>query len=254
MGLSDVPGLSDGEGLIWLEGGLGGPGLTAAAFSPLSLAPFLWLDPSDLSTLFQDAAMTTPVTADSDPVGAILDKSGNGHHLTQATGAARPLYNTAGGLHWLETDGVQQFFAATVSPSIPQPITRISAIRQLDWSNPSFIFPVGPDLRQTGSSPRIAMDAGSAQIPSDDAAINADVVVIEVFNGASSSLTIDAGTAATGDPGANALDHIGFGAQFDGSLFASVRLYGVTIFDRLLTAPEIARLRTYLASKQGRVL
>ena len=35
----------------------------------------LWLDPSDLTTLFQDAAGTTPVTAVEQPVGLMLDKS-----------------------------------------------------------------------------------------------------------------------------------------------------------------------------------
>ena len=35
----------------------------------------LWYDPSDLSTLFQDAAGTTPVTAVEQPVGLMLDKS-----------------------------------------------------------------------------------------------------------------------------------------------------------------------------------
>jgi hypothetical protein len=34
-----------------------------------------WYDPSDLSTMFQDSAGTTPVTADGQPVGLILDKS-----------------------------------------------------------------------------------------------------------------------------------------------------------------------------------
>jgi hypothetical protein len=34
-----------------------------------------WYDPSDLTTLYQDAAGTTPVTADGDPVGLMLDKS-----------------------------------------------------------------------------------------------------------------------------------------------------------------------------------
>ncbi|PJK29972.1 hypothetical protein [Minwuia thermotolerans] len=34
-----------------------------------------WYDPSDLSTLFQDSVGTTPVTADGDPVGLMLDKS-----------------------------------------------------------------------------------------------------------------------------------------------------------------------------------
>ena len=37
--------------------------------------PGFWLDPSDLSTMFQDVAGTTPVTAVEQPVGIILDKS-----------------------------------------------------------------------------------------------------------------------------------------------------------------------------------
>ena len=54
-----------------------------------------WYDPSDLSTLFQDAAGTTPVTTDSDPVGLMRDISGNGNDLTQATAGKRPLYKTS---------------------------------------------------------------------------------------------------------------------------------------------------------------
>ncbi len=65
------------------------------AFSPLSLfsggAPGAWYDPSDLTTLFQDSAGTTPVTAVEQPVGRMLDKSGNGNHAFQATSASRPV-------------------------------------------------------------------------------------------------------------------------------------------------------------------
>lgn len=47
-------------------------------FSPLALfaasEPGGWYDPSDLTTLFQDAAGTTPVTAVEQPVGLVLDK------------------------------------------------------------------------------------------------------------------------------------------------------------------------------------
>lgn len=38
----------------------------------------VWYDPSDLTTMFQDAAGTTPVTGVEQPVGLILDKSKNG--------------------------------------------------------------------------------------------------------------------------------------------------------------------------------
>jgi hypothetical protein len=51
----------------------------------------VWYDPSDMATLFQDAAGTTPVTAVEQPVGLILDKSGRGNHATQSTSTARPV-------------------------------------------------------------------------------------------------------------------------------------------------------------------
>ncbi len=65
-------------------------------FSPLSLfaasEPGLWYDFGDLSTLFQDTAGTTPVTAAGQSVARINDKSGRGNHATQATAAQRPQY------------------------------------------------------------------------------------------------------------------------------------------------------------------
>lgn len=51
----------------------------------------VWYDPSDLSTLFQDAAGTIPVTAVEQPVGKILDKSGRGNHATQSTAGYKPV-------------------------------------------------------------------------------------------------------------------------------------------------------------------
>jgi hypothetical protein len=79
-------------------------------FSPLELFASgeggAWYDPSDLTTLFQDAAGTIPVVSDGDPVGLMQDKSGNGNDVTQTVSASRPVYRTNGTLHWLEFDGV----------------------------------------------------------------------------------------------------------------------------------------------------
>ena len=51
----------------------------SSAFTPASLFAAgeggFWLDPSDFSTMFQDSAGTTPVTATGQTVGLILDKS-----------------------------------------------------------------------------------------------------------------------------------------------------------------------------------
>ena len=93
-----------GQQGLWLEV------VQSGEFSPASLfaggTEGAWYDPSDLSTLFQDSAGTTPVTASGQHVGKMLDKSGNGNHATQATSSKRPTYTEGGGLSWLAFDGV----------------------------------------------------------------------------------------------------------------------------------------------------
>ena len=65
-----------------------------------------WYDPSDMSTMFQDSAGTTPVTAVGQPVGLIRDKSGRNNHAFQTTTTKRPLYQSAGGYSYLAFDGI----------------------------------------------------------------------------------------------------------------------------------------------------
>jgi len=72
----------------------------------------VWYGPSDLSTLFQDSAGTTPVTTAGQPVGRMLDKSGRANHATQPTAAARPIYQTAPDR--VTIDGVDDKMTVTV--------------------------------------------------------------------------------------------------------------------------------------------
>lgn len=69
-------------------------GFGTTPFTPAELfyanEPGAWYDPSDLSTLFQDAAGTTPVTAVEQSVGLMLDKSGRNNHASQSTSGFRP--------------------------------------------------------------------------------------------------------------------------------------------------------------------
>jgi len=52
----------------------------------------MW-DMGDTATLFQDTAGATPVTAVTQPIGRVNDKSGNGNHATQPTAGSRPLFS-----------------------------------------------------------------------------------------------------------------------------------------------------------------
>jgi hypothetical protein len=61
---TDVGGYIPASGLFSIRGTLFG-----------NNEPGVWYDPSDLTTLFQDSAGTTPVTAVEQPVGLMLDKS-----------------------------------------------------------------------------------------------------------------------------------------------------------------------------------
>lgn len=70
-------------------------------------------DPSDVTTLFQDSAGTTPVVAATDPVGMMQDKTDNDYHIIQATAGARPLWDGVGGLTY---DGTDDFLAGTGQP------------------------------------------------------------------------------------------------------------------------------------------
>jgi hypothetical protein len=84
-----------------------------AGFDPATLigagAAAIWLEPSDLRSMSQDAAGTVPAAVDA-PVGRIADRSGGGHHATQGTEAFRPmLRQEADGRLALEFDGVDDF-------------------------------------------------------------------------------------------------------------------------------------------------
>lgn len=64
-------------------------------------------DPSDFSTMFQDSAGTTPVTAVGQSVRKILDKSGNNNHAIQPTLTSAPiLLQDGSGYYYLGFDGI----------------------------------------------------------------------------------------------------------------------------------------------------
>lgn len=65
----------------------------------------LWLDFSDMSSLYQDSTGTISVTSVSQPIGKVLDKSGNSNHAAQIASSRRPVFQTDGAFF----DGVDDF-------------------------------------------------------------------------------------------------------------------------------------------------
>jgi hypothetical protein len=255
----------------------------AAPFSPLSLSPYSWFDPSDLSTLWQDTAGTTPVTADGQSVARIDDKSGNGRHMIQGTAAARPLYKTAGGLHWLLFDGVDDEFHAADSTTaydyvLPQTNEMTVAAGYLDLlssqENGSLIEYSNSQSRQLRLQFCVVNNGGTYRLrtrlnasPSLDtnisgATISNPTTTAHVF-GQERRTTSDhrhyvdgtegySTASATGDfsttRGANAAGRIDVNAQWIG-----MRWYGAVI-TAPLTTDERAALTTYLGAKAGLTL
>ena len=234
-------------------------GREANSFNPLSLEPTALYDPSNLATLFQDAAMTTPVTAHNDPVGAMLDLSGNGNHVTQGTAGLRPLYQTGGGLHWLLTDGSDDWLEATFAQGFP--IERVMAARNVSYISSAGLWD-GDTLNglifESGLDPDLAGFNGN-QINLSGESTDVDMVITERWldAGGTSRFAVDNNSYVTGDAGGNgAFTGLALGSRGGGTNNSNIRFYGGFIRSdvAVLLDADIARLRTFYAAKQGRSL
>jgi hypothetical protein len=227
------------------------------AFTPALASPSSWYDPSDISTLFQDSAGTTPVTAHGDPVGRMLDKSGNGNHLSQATAASRPLYQVSGAEKYLLFDGIDDALSGTIA-GMALPFDRISAIRQITWVAGDRIFATGVSdagwLIQRTSSPIIEVRDGiNTVVQSGGLAIGANGVVTERHVAANSQLAVNNGAYSSGNagstaPGTTLIIGAGVAAGTNGS---NIRYYGSTSKVGQFTTEQIALIRTWLGAKCG---
>ena len=203
---------------------------TIRGFNPRSLFASgeqgIWLDPSDFSTLFQDAAGTTPVTALGQPVGKILDKSGRGNHATQSTAASRPtLQQDSNGMYYLSFDGTDDGMA---TPSInftgTDKMTVWAGVRKLSdatigivaelSSNAAsalgafyLIAPAGAGAATYGFNSRGTISAQSVRagyasphtaVLTGQGEISTDTSIVRV-NGAQSSVSTDQGTGNYGN-------------------------------------------------------
>jgi hypothetical protein len=233
-----------------------------------------WYDPSDLSTLFQDSAGTTPVTTAGQPVGKMLDKSGNDNHATQATSAARPTYQTAGGLHYLAFDGVDDAMATgTITPGVDKAQV-FAGVRKLSDAASAVISELGPNITandgsfglfappSNGGNNYRFYPTGTVRFQAATSAATYAPPITNILTGLSDisgdlgTLRIDGGQVAqaTGNLGTgNFLAYpLYIGARNGTSQFFNGNMYGlITRFGPNLTDAQIASTEAYIAAKTG---
>ena len=237
-----------------------------------------WYDPSDLTTLFQDSAGTTPVTASGQPVGKMLDKSGNGNHATQATAARRPTYTEGGGLAWLAFDGVDDSMTTdAVDFSSTDKISAFAGVRKpTDGSTGPIIINAdkGSDngsftlyAPHNKTSRKWAWSLGGSSqnfYAVDTIAAPNTAVITGLFDGAGSDL------AARIKPRLNGVTQTSFASSLGGGTTANFRnkalrigiqngskdyfrgkMYGLIARGSVSSDAEAASTEAYLAAKSG---
>jgi len=231
-----------------------------------------WYDPSDLSTLFQDSAGTTPVTASGQPVGKMLDRSGNGNHATQAIAAARPIYTEGSGLAWLAFDGVGDFMSVADVSGMRQSIMTffigvdpLSLLGREDWfaSGDSRKFSTNNYILGNSSSAFQIFGRTPATIVTQGSmTANTKVIVSARSDGTNINSRINgvAQTTATLTLGTNDTSGFTLGASNSGvrvtelaqmHSFANMNMYGLIVRGSTSSAAEIAATEAYLAAKSG---
>jgi hypothetical protein len=145
--------------------------LSAGQFSPASLFAAgeqgAWYDPSDFTTMFQDSAGATPVTAVEQPVGRILDKSGRGNTATQATSASRPVLSAK----------VNMFLNSRLNNGVSgSPGTAPTSWSYANAGTPAYTY--GTDSEANGSTVTIVQDTTQRSILRQSVALLASTTYI----------------------------------------------------------------------------
>lgn len=228
----------------------------ASAFNPISLGNLkVWLKAS--AGVFQDTALTTPATADGDPVGGWVDQSGSGNNVLQATVGAKPALklgaNGIGGVAALSFDGARNMASAAFGVALSQPNT-IYIVFKRTASASTYCLAALPSVAQDfsfNSLSRYGMSAGSGLLEttgSDDLAAH---VAALVYNGASSALNIDNASKISGNAGANSMNGVTIMSYRDGTLKTTGLFAELLIYNAAHNGTTQTTVYSYLKGKYG---
>jgi hypothetical protein len=240
----------------------------AAGFDPVSLfsggEQGGFYDASDLSALWQDIDGTVPITADGQSVARIDDKSGRGNHLIQSDSAKRPLYKTAGGLHWLQFDGSDDLISATRTFAMASGAGFLVGVAQRELvrkNSSTYAFSVfgAPNFQahipfgSSGTSFDAGGNTGAQRITGTSLAVGVDLVAIQQRT-AANAYSVRRNGAAFGTATTNTATIEGgfhrLGTHIDGGNHFNGRIYAF-IFVQADKSANVSDVEAWLADKSG---
>lgn len=248
-----------------------GLGLTRrrAGFNPATLfagaEQGAFYDPSDLASMWQDSAGTTPAANDQ-PIGKLDDKSGNGNHIVQATAGQRPTKRLASGLHYAEFVGASaQWLGAnlanmritgdlTICAGVIQTAGTTGAIAVCQTSSGA-VTPY--EFRYNEATTLLMRHADAASFEDTTLTVPTTAIVTSVrrLSGVNIEMSVNGARTTTAKPivptaDASSAFRVG-GRIVDTVADLTGRLYGLVIINRRLTDTELADLEAWMAAKAG---
>lgn len=192
----------------------------------LAKSPIVAYDLSLAETRLKRNASNVISVADTpgDALYSILNLAADTRHLLQTDLARRPLYDVEGSKHFVVSAGAE-FMKATYSK--PQPWFRVSAVRMLSPTTNVYLFSGATSQAGALNVPiadALRMFSGAFGPNNTNAIVDNDLVVTEIFNGASSILSIN-GVQVSGNAGTDAGTGLTIFSAFVASGFATARLY-----------------------------
>ncbi len=212
----------------------------APAWTPLALSPQLWVK--------SDTGITI-VTG----VSQWDDQSGNGNHLTQATGTRQPTVVAAAlnGIDGIQFDGTSDLMS---SPAFTRaaPSTVFMVVRPDSWTANDYLFEAGTAgsfaCLQRTATPHMSMLSG-AFLDNGNLAVGAFGLVTCIFNGVSSVFQVQSTAETTGDSGASAANGFTIGARPTTTGFSNITVMEVVVMDGVASTPQRDEFKAYVLAR-----
>ncbi len=240
------------------------------ATSPLNLAPLAWYK-ADVGAYTTSQARAACTNGSS--VGLLLDQSGNNLHLVNNYGSSfQPLYETniLNSLPGILFNGTSDFMQAwpysglNFPTTVSQPFSVYmvaNVVTKNSSTNKSYMLSIasgngnGDGMYYNFSAGQYRIQAGTPASSGVSMSVNTSYVFQALFDGSSSTLSLDGGSKTTVSAGSDAMGSMTVGQQGTGSSGgtnqANMYLFELIVFPYQLSSPQESALFTYFTNRWG---